>query len=68
MDTLDLINPAPLSQVDCYTGCAAHVAGNVSGSDWKDWGLALAGHCSGLGLEENKLTCADTHLWAGITK
>ena len=32
------------------------------------WRLALAGHCSGLGLEENKLTCADTHLWAGITK
>jgi len=55
-------------QVDCYTGCAAHVAGNVSGSDWKDWGLAMAGHCSGLGLEENKLSCADTHLWAGIVK
>ena len=44
------------------------MATTVSGSDWKDWGLALAGHCSGLGPEEDKLSCADTHLWASIAK
>jgi len=55
-------------QIDCYTGCAGHVASNVSGSDWHDWGLALAGHCSGLGVDSDKLGCADTHLWSSLVK
>jgi len=52
-------------QIDCYTGCAEHVASNVSGVDWRDWGLCLAGQCSG---HENKLSCADDHLWSSVVK
>lgn len=55
-------------QLDCYTDCAGHVAANVSGSDWRDWGLALAGHCGGLGPDTDTLACADTHLWASVLK
>ena len=32
-------------QIDCYTRCADHVAGNVSGSDWHEWGLSLMSQC-----------------------
>ena len=44
------------------------MAANVSGSDWRDWGLALAGHCGGLGPDTDTLACADTHLWASVLK
>merc|ERR1712130_919384 len=52
-------------QIDCYSGCTSHVSTNVSGTDWRDWGLALAGHCSG---HNAKLECADQQLWKNIVK
>ena len=61
-------------QIDCYTRCADHVAGNVSGSDWHDWGLSLMTGCgsghvtSGDQVSTDKLSCADNHLWSKVVR